>query len=89
MGSWALICSQLDLVADEPVQIQTFHPSTLQVIALTFTAKSPAAIEIGGKQVDCFECEVSPIKNTFWVSRDGRFLRARQGDVVIELVEED
>ena len=89
MGSWALICSQLDLVADEPVQIQTFHPSTLQVIALTFTAKFPAAIEIGGKQVDCFECEVSPIKNTFWVSRDGRFLRAKQGDVVIELVEED
>ena|GEM_PF-3056499 len=89
MGSWALICSQLNLVADEPVQIQAFHPSTLQIIALTFTAKVPAAIEIGGKQVDCFECEVSPIKNTFWVSRDGRFLRAKQGDVVIELVEDD
>ena len=89
MGAWALICSQLKLAADKPIQIQTFHPSTLQLIPLTFTAEAPAAIEIGGKEVDCFECEVSPIKNTFWVSRDGRFLRAKQGDLVIELVEHD
>ena len=41
-------------------------------------------IEIGGKEVVCFECEVSPIKNTFWISQDGRFVRAKQGNLVIE-----
>jgi hypothetical protein len=28
---------------------------------------------------------VAPINNIFWISRDGRFVRARQGDLVIEL----
>lgn len=87
MGTWVLICSQLTFAADKPVHIKTFHPSTLQIIDLTFTPKAPAAIQIGGKEVVCFECDVSPIKNTFWVSHDGRFLRAKQGDLVIELVE--
>ena len=51
--------------------------------------KAPATIKIGDKEVECFECEVLPIKNTFWISRDGRFVRAKQGDLVIEVTEFD
>ncbi len=86
MGSWALICSQLELKAGESLQIKTFHPSTMQIIPLTFTPQAPAPIQIGNEQVICFECDVAPIKNTFWISQDGRFVRAKQGDLVIEWV---
>ncbi|MDG2220495.1 MAG: transglutaminase-like domain-containing protein [Rubripirellula sp.] len=87
MGSWVVICSQLELELGEGVQITTFHPSTMQTIPLTFTPTGMKNIQLGGKQIECFECEVSPIKNTFWISKDGRFLRCQQGDLVIELVE--
>ena len=87
IGCFVLICSQLTFQPNKALTIQTFHPSSLQIIPLSFTPKAPAAIKIGDKQVECFECEVLPIKNTFWISRDGRFVRAKQGNVVIELTE--
>ncbi len=89
MGCWVLICAQLQLEPGKPITIRTFHPSSLRIIPLTITPKAPAAIKIGGKEVDCFECEIAPIKNAFWITRDGRFVRARQGDLVIELKEAD
>ncbi len=89
MGCFVLICSQLTLQPDKALTIQTFHPSTLQIIPLSIKPKAPAAIKIGDQEVECFECQVLPIKNTFWISRDGRFVRARQGDLVIELTEFD
>ena len=89
MSSWVVICSQLPLEPNKPLTIRTFHPSSLQIIPVTITAKAPAAITIGGKDIECFECSVDPIKNTFWITRDGRFVRASQGDLVIELKELD
>ena len=89
MGCFVLMCSQLTLEPNKALTVQTFHPSTLQITPLTVTPKAPAAIEIGDKDVECFECEVAPIKNTFWISRDGRFVRAKQGDLVIEVTEVD
>ncbi|MFV1964818.1 MAG: transglutaminase family protein [Pirellulaceae bacterium] len=89
MGCFALICSQLTLEPEKAVDVQTFHPSSLQVIRLTLTPKAPAPIQIAGKEVECFECEVAPIKNTFWITRDGRFVRAKQGSLVIEVTEVD
>jgi len=88
MGCFALICSQLDLKPGEPITVQTFHPSSLQIIPLTFTAKPLASIKIGGQDVECYECLVMPIKNTFWIAKDGRFVRAQQGNLVIELKDE-
>jgi hypothetical protein len=61
----------------------------MQIIPLTFIPKAPATIKIGKKKVECFECEVAPIRNSFWISRDGCFVRAKQGDLVIELSEID
>ncbi len=87
MGCWVLICSQLRLEPEKPLSIRTFHPSSLQIIPLTITPKPPVDIEIAGKKVECFECDVAPIKNTFWITRDGRFVRASQGELVIELKE--
>ena len=84
-----LLCSQLTLQPDKAVNIQTFHPSSLQLIRLTLTPKAPAVIKIGDKEVECFECQVAPIKNTFWISRDGRFVRVKQGELVIEVTEVD
>ncbi len=89
MGCWVLIGSQLQLEPGKAITIRTFHPSSLQIILLTITPKPLAAIKIGGNEVECFECDVAPIKNTFWFTRDGRFVRARQGELVIELKELD
>lgn len=89
MGCWVLIGSQLPLKADKPVAIRTFHPSSLQLIPLTLHPKPPAKIKVGGKEVECFECDLPSIKNTFWFTTDGRFVRAQQGDLVIELADLD
>ena len=81
------ILETLDLKPGEELPIRTFHPSTLQIISLTITPKAPAPIKIGGQEIECFECQVDPIQNTFWISKDGRFVRAKQADLVIELKE--
>ncbi|MDP6446622.1 MAG: transglutaminase-like domain-containing protein [Pirellulaceae bacterium] len=85
MGCFVLICSQLDLSANRPVTIRTFHPSSLQIIPLTLTPGKPTPIKIGEREVECYKCEVAPIKNTFWISTAGQFVKAQQGDLVIEL----
>ena len=85
MGCWLPIAPQLPLKANESFVLRTFHPSSLQQIPLTVTPKPPAKIRIGGEEIECYECEIAPIKNTFWISTDGRFVRAKQGNLVIEL----
>jgi len=77
----------LTFEAEKDLDVRTFHPSTLQIIPLTFKPKAPARVQIGGQEIECYECEVLPIKNTFWIARDGRFVKAQQGNVVIELVD--
>ena len=84
-SSFAVICSQLTLEPGKAVTVQTFHPPSLQVIPITITPKAPAKISIGGKEIECYECDVAPIRNTFWISRDGRLLRATQGGLSIEV----
>ena len=85
--SWVLICSQLDLEPGKSVQVKTYHPSTLQIIPLTFTPKEPAPIQVAGQEIVYDECDVRPIKNTFWISKDGRFVKVKQGDLEITLAE--
>ncbi len=85
-ASLALICSQLTLKVGEPVRIQTFHPSSLQVIPLTITPQIKETIEVAGETVECFRCKVDPIANIFWISKDGRLVKAVQGNLTIELV---
>jgi len=84
--SFAIICSQLELREGQRTDIRTFHPSSLQLIALKFDVQSVQTIDIGGKKVDCFECRVTPINNTFWITRDGRLVRVTAGGgLVIEV----
>lgn len=87
LGAFALICAQLPLTPETPVVVDTFHASSLQLIPLTFTCEAAAPIELHGKQVPCFKCEVAPINNTFWITKEGQFVRAKQGQLVIELAE--
>ena len=86
MGSFVLICSQLKLEPGKPITIQAFHPSSMQIIPLTITPKPLRTIEVSGIELECFECDVAPIKNVFYITRDGRFVRATQGGLTIELV---
>ena len=85
MSSWVLICSQLQLELDKPLSIRTYHTSSMQIIPLTITPIAVASMKIDGQEVDCFECDVDPINNKFWITRDGRFVRATQGDLDIRL----
>ncbi len=85
MAGFVIICSQLDLEVGKSIRIENYHASLLQSLPLVLTPESLEMLEFGGKKVECFKCDVSPIKNTFWISRDGRFLRAQQGTLDVRL----
>ena len=88
LSSWAIICPQLHFEKDEDVEVRVFHPSSLQVIPLTFKPQRQAPVSVDGKQTPCWQCEVDPIQNTFWITGDGRFVKAQQGKLTMELAEE-
>jgi hypothetical protein len=87
MGAWILICSQLELKDGATIDLRTFHPSSLQVIPITLSVTGQEMVKVLGKDVKCFVCDVEPLKNKFWVTTDGRFVKAQQGTLVIELSE--
>jgi hypothetical protein len=83
--SFALICSQFTLAENSKVDIRTFHPSSLQVIPLSFQIKEVKKIQVSGREVECFECLVEPIKNTFWITRDGRLMKVEAAGLSIDV----
>jgi hypothetical protein len=86
IGSFAAICTQLTLEPGKTVDVRTYHPSSMQIITLTFKCERVETVEICGEEVECFKCLVGPINNNFWISRDGRLMKVSQGPLVIELV---
>ena len=84
-SSFALMCSQWRLVAGESFSIQTYHPSTMQTIALKITPHEIETVEADGASFEAFRCEISPINNQFWITTGGQLVRAEQGDLLIEL----
>ena len=52
-----------------------------------FTPKEPAPIQVAGQEIVYDECDVTAIKNTFWISKDGRLVKVKQGDLEITLAE--
>jgi transglutaminase-like putative cysteine protease len=85
LGAWAVICPQLTYKVGEKINIVTYHPSSTQQIPLTVDVQGTETVSIGGTNVECFKCFLPQIKNTYWITRDGRFVKAQQGAVVIEL----
>jgi hypothetical protein len=86
IGSFAAICTQLDLAPGKTVNVRTYHPSSMQIIPLTIKCESVEKVKISGEEVECFKCLVGPINNNFWITRDGRLMKVSQGSLVIELV---
>ncbi len=86
IASFAMLCSQFDLQEDHQIDIRTFHPTSLSVIPLTFQLKKVKTLSLGSEQVECFECNVEQIKNTFWISRDGRLVKVDIPSASIEIV---
>ncbi len=84
IGSFALIFSQLPLKKGN-VRIETFHPSTLQRIPLTITFEERESVKVSGQELECWRCQVAPIRNTFWVTTDGRLVKVVAGNLSIEL----
>lgn len=85
LGSFALLCSRLKLESGKQVAVRTFHPSTLQLITLTFQPGELEKVTICDRELECFVCQVEPIKNTFWITPDGRLVRVGQGELTITL----
>jgi len=85
LGSWALLCTQLPYKIGEKINFTTYHPSSMQQIPITFNVKRMTAVKYGGTDVESFECYAEQIKNTFWVTKDGKFIKAQQGGLVMEL----
>jgi transglutaminase-like putative cysteine protease len=85
IASFALICSQFELEENTQFDIRTFHPTSSSVINLTFQVKGVRQIRLGNAEQECFECWVEPIKNTFWITRDGRLVKVEAGGLSIEV----
>ena len=85
LGSWALLCTQLPYKVGEKINFTTYHPSSMQQIPITFNVKRMTAVKFGSTNVESFECYAEQIKNTFWISKDGKFIKAQQGGLVMEL----
>jgi hypothetical protein len=83
--SFSMICSQFDLKENTKVEIGTFHPTSMTLIALSFQIKERRKIKVGEKHVECFECFVEPIKNTFWITPDRRLVKVEAPGLVIDL----
>jgi hypothetical protein len=88
LASWVLLCSQLRFEKDKDLELRAFHPSSLQVMSITFKPIRRTPLTVAGKTTECWECEVLPIKNTFWITDAGRFIKAQQGKLTMELGEE-
>jgi transglutaminase-like putative cysteine protease len=87
MASWALLCSQPALQAGKSVELRAFSPSALQTLTVTLEPAAPGPVTVAGREVECFPCEVPVIKNTFWITRDGRLLKVGQGKLAVELTD--
>ena len=85
MSSFVLICSQLDYEVGKTVNVRTFHPQSTGLIPLSLRVKSLQTVTVSGHELECYECEVQPIKNTFWITKARQFVKAQQGGLVIEL----
>ncbi len=88
-SSFALIFSQLDVESDGAFTMQTFHPSSLQIIPLKILPKEWGSVAMDDVDVEARRFEVSPIQNTIWVTRNRRLIRVEQGDLAIILSEKD
>jgi len=89
LGSWTLLCTQLPYEVGKKIDLLLFHPSSMQKMPLTFQVKGLSPVTVGGKEEECFECFVEQLKNTFWITRDGRFVKGQQGPLVFELEGEE
>jgi len=87
MTSWAMICSQLDYATGMDLNLSFYHPSSMQIIPITVKTGPVEPIVIDDKKVECYKCDMPAISNTIWVTRDRKLVRAKQANVVIELVE--
>ena len=85
ISSFALLCSQLDPSTRRPIRLHAYHPSSMQILTLTFTPKGRRERQVAGRKMVCYEFDVAPIRNTFSIAEDGRLVRVEQGDLVIEL----
>ena len=83
--SFSMICSQIDLKQNTKVEIGTFHPTSMRLIPLSFQIKELRKIQVGEKEVECFECLVEPIKNTFWITPDGRLVKVEASGLAIDV----
>jgi hypothetical protein len=82
-----LLCTQLKFEVGKKVETECYFPSALQTLKLTFDVKSLKKIKVGGKDVECYETELSVanVKATFWVTKDGRMVKNEQGPITTEI----
>ena len=64
IGTFTLICSQLALEPGKTIDIRTYHPSSMQILALSLKVGETEQLKVQGKDVECYKCLVEPIKNT-------------------------
>lgn len=88
MACWAIICSQVDYAPGKEVSFSVFHPSSMQILPITIKTVAMEEIDLGKQKRECYRCDISGISNTFWVTKDGKIMRAKQGGMVIELTED-
>jgi hypothetical protein len=85
VASFGLMSALWPLRGESSFEVETYHPSSLQVIRLGIDVGLKTEFDWQGQKVPGFVCDVKPIKNRFFISESGQLLRVTQGALVIEL----
>jgi hypothetical protein len=80
-----LAAPQFKLEVGKPFSMRGYYPSILMMVKMTLDPKALKAITIGGKSLECYECQIPEINGTIWVTKDGRLVKLQQGVMTVEV----
>ena len=66
-------------------RLNTFHPTSMKVLPLTFEVEDKVEIAHHEKEVKAILCRVEEIRQNIWFTEEGKLLRVIQGPYFMEL----
>ncbi len=85
IASFALICSQLESEGKPEDRVAHLSSDVDERDSTVVSDQGTKETPVAGKEVECFECFVEPIKNTFWITPAGRLVKVEAKGLVVEV----
>ena len=75
MVHWALLMANLPLSLGKQIHVKSFVPQRQAQLVIRIDVVGTQALSIGNQKVVCYVCDVVPLGETFFVSRDKQLVR--------------